>query len=101
MQTLTDVFSDKANKAFHSIFSDFLPSSTDGQMTFTVRGYDNKTSNMTVPSTTPVFVFGSEELSDFHRTADAGDFYIVDHGGFRTLNKTEQRNRVPVSYDIL
>lgn len=49
MQTLTDVFSDKANKAFHSIFADFLPTSADGVITFTVRGYGGKTACMTVP----------------------------------------------------
>lgn len=54
MQTLTDVFSDKANKAFHSIFADFLPASADGVMTFTVRGYGGKSASMTVPSATPV-----------------------------------------------
>ncbi|HCB1636159.1 TPA: hypothetical protein MYP50_004428 [Citrobacter freundii] len=101
MQTLTDVFSDKANKAFHSIFADFLPTSADGVITFTVRGYGGKTACMTVPSGTPVFVFGTEELADFHRFAVAGEFYIVDHGGFRTLNQQVERGRVPVIYDIL
>ncbi|MCW7550016.1 hypothetical protein OO184_19290 [Photorhabdus sp. APURE] len=102
MDTTGIALGGKAETAFNSIFVDLISVRKPEGLELQIRESNGNITRMIIPSGTPVFLFGSEELEDFHRNnASHGQLYIVDHGGFRTLNNHIYGSSNPIIRDIV
>ncbi|EYU16569.1 hypothetical protein [Photorhabdus aegyptia] len=102
MNTIGIALGANAETAFNSIFADLFSARKPEGLELQIRESNGNITRMIVPSGTPVFLFGSEELEDFHRdNASHGQFYIVDYGGFRTLNNYIYDPCNPIIRDIV